>query len=66
MTGIVERPMPVAEKVVPAGRSRIARSHATSAAVVPGHPAGHAHHQIDVHVATGRQAVAVRAAAAAW
>ena len=38
--GCVLRPMPVAENVVPAGRSRIACSHATRAAAVPGIPPG--------------------------
>ena len=40
MTGMVLRPMPVAEKVVPSGRSRSICSAATSVAVVPGIPPG--------------------------
>src|SRR5262249_52636978 len=39
-TGSVVRPIPVAENVVPSGRSRTAPAHATSAAVVPGIPPG--------------------------
>ncbi len=37
---MVLRPMPVAENVVPSGRSRNAWRHATSASVVPGIPPG--------------------------
>jgi len=39
-TGTAVRPIPVAENVVPSGRSRIAPTQATSASVVPGIPPG--------------------------
>ena len=62
MTGSVVRPMPVAEKVVPSGRSPAPA--ATSAWRGARHAARHAHHEVDVHVPAVRQAVLVRAAAA--